>query len=48
MYIKPNDNPLPTSQSDCRSKVAIALCTVGIVLFGICSCLYEWIAAAAY
>ena len=48
MYIKPNDNPLPTFQSDCSSKVAIALCTVGIVLFGICSCLYEWIAAAAY
>ena len=47
MYIKPNDNPLPTFQSDCSSKVAIALCTVGIVLFGVCSCIYDWLTSVA-
>ena len=47
MYIKPCDNPLPTFQSDCNSKLALAICTAGIVLFGICSCIFDWIAAAA-
>lgn len=47
MYIKPCDNPLPTFQSDCNSKLALAICTAGIVLFGVCSCIFDWIAAAA-
>ena len=46
MYIKPCDNPLPTFKSDCSSKVALAICTAGIALFGICSCIFDWIAAA--
>ena len=47
MYIKSSENPLPTFKSDCDSKLALALCTIGIVLFGICSCIFDWIAAAA-
>ena len=28
------------------SKIALAVCTAGIALFGVVSCIYEWIAAA--
>ena len=47
MYIKKTTTPLPTFQSDTNSKLALALCTLGIVAFGIFSCIYNWIAAAA-
>ena len=40
------DNPLPAFQSDVNTKIAMALCTAGVALFGVCSCIYEWIAAA--
>ena len=46
-YIKKTTTPLPTFQSDVNSKLALALCTLGIVAFGIFSCIYNWIAAAA-
>ena len=46
MYITKTDSPLPTFQSDVNTKVSMALCTAGVALFGICSCIYEWIAAA--
>ncbi len=46
MYIKPTDSPLPTFKSDVNTKVALALCTAGIILFGIVSCIYDWIYAA--
>ena len=41
------DTPLPTFKSDCNSKLALAICTAGIVLFGVCSCIFDWISAAA-
>ncbi len=47
MYIKHSDNPLPTFKSDCNTKLALALCTTGILLFGIFSYVYQWIATAA-
>lgn len=47
MYINNEDAPLPTFRSDCNTRLALALCTVGIVAFGVFSCVYEWIAAAA-
>ena len=47
MYITKTDSPLPTFQSDANTKVALAVCTVGIALFGIVSCIYQWIAAAS-
>ncbi len=46
MYITKTDSPLPTFQSDQASKIALAVCTAGIALFGVVSCIYEWIAAA--
>lgn len=46
MYITKTDSPMPTFKSDINTKIAMTICTVGVVLFGICSCLYEWIAAA--
>ena len=47
MYITKTDSPLPTFQSDCWSRTALALCTAGVVAFGVVSCIYNWIAAAA-
>ena len=46
MYINHSDSPMPEFKSDCNTKFALAICTTGIVLFGVCSCVYEWIAAA--
>ena len=39
------DSPLPTFKSDLNTKVALALCTAGIILFGVCSYFYNWIYA---
>ena len=47
MYIKHSDTPLPTFRSACSTKLALAICTVGIVAFGICSFVYDWIFMAA-
>ena len=47
MYIKPSDSPLPTFKTDVNTRVALAICTAGIVLFGICSCLYDYLFAAS-
>ena len=46
MYITKTDEPLQTFQSDGATKIALGICTAGIALFGIVSCIYEWIAAA--
>ena len=46
MYIKKTTTPLPEFKSDSNTKLALALCTVGIAAFGILSCIYDWIAAA--
>ena len=47
MYIKSSDNPLPTFKSDESTKIALGICTAGIALFGICSCIYDWLFAAS-
>lgn len=46
MYIKQTDSPLPTFKSDVNTKLALAICTAGIILFGVCSFFYNWIYAA--
>ena len=46
MYITKTDSPLPTFKSDEATKIALGICTVGITLFGVVSCIYEWIASA--
>ena len=47
MYIKPSDNPLPAFKTDISTRLALAVCTVGIALFGICSCIYDWLFASS-
>src|SRR5574344_243851 len=47
MYIMPNEAPIPTFKSDCGTKLSLVVCTAGIVLFGIVSCVYNWVFAAA-
>ena len=46
MYIKQEANPLPAFATDTATKISLVICTAGICLFGIVSCIYEWIAAA--
>jgi NADH-quinone oxidoreductase subunit N len=47
MYIKPAESPLPTFRTESSTRLALVLCTVGIALFGICSCIYDWLFAAS-
>ena len=46
MYIKQTDTPLPTFKSDFNTKLALAICTLGIAVCGVCSFFYDWISAA--
>lgn len=46
MYINKTETPLPTFQSDNNTRLALAFCTIGILAFGVCSCVYDWLAAA--
>ena len=46
MYINKNENPLPAFKSDCNTRLALAICTLGVALFGVCSYVYDWIFAA--
>jgi len=46
MYITKEEHPLPAFATDGSTKLSLAICTAGICLFGICSCVYEWIASA--
>ena len=46
MYINKTDTPIATFQSDGATRTALALCTVGVLLFGVCSCVYGWLVAA--
>ena len=41
MFINKTENPLPTFKSDCNTRLALAICTAGILLFGVASCIYE-------
>ena len=47
MYIKQEDHPLPAFAHGHAINASLAICTIGIVLFGVCSCIYQWIASAA-
>lgn len=48
MFIRPNDNPLPTFRSHVSTRLALAVCTLGIVAFGLCSYVFDWIYAAGH
>ena len=43
MYIKQTDTPLPTFRTERTTQIALAVCILGIALFGICSCLYDYL-----
>ena len=47
MYITKTDSPLATFRSDEATRIALGVCPVGVALFGVCSCVFDWIAAAA-
>ena len=47
MYIKKTTKPLPAFESDSATKLALALCTTGIILFGVASFIYEWLSGVA-
>ncbi len=47
MYIKQADSPMPTFRTEFSTRVALVVCTVGIALFGICSCIYDWLFKAS-
>lgn len=43
MFIRHNDNPLPSFRSHLYTRMALAVCVLGIVLFGVCSYVYNWV-----
>ena len=47
MYIKKTETPLPTFKSACSTKLALAICTAGVLLIGVCSAVFDWISAAS-
>ena len=47
MYIKKTATPLPAFRSDNATKLALALCTAGIVIFGVWSGIYEWLSSVS-
>lgn len=46
MYINKTDTPLAPFQSDSATRTALALCTIGVLFFGVCSCVYGWLVQA--
>jgi NADH-quinone oxidoreductase subunit N len=47
MYIKQTDTPLPTFKTDANTRLALIVCILGIVLFGICSYIYDYFYAVS-
>ena len=47
MYINKTETPLPTFKTDGSTRFALAVCTAGIALFGVCSCIYKWLFVAS-
>lgn len=48
MYIKPNEAPIAKFQSDGYTRVALALCAIGVVAFGLGGVFYNYINGLAY
>lgn len=47
MYITKEEHPLPTFRNAKSVNLSLAICTLGILLCAVCSCVYEWISSAA-
>ncbi len=41
MYIDSSENPIPTFKSNCYMRISLVLSLVGILAFGLLSCLYQ-------
>lgn len=48
MYIKKNDAPIASFQSDCGTRVALLICLAGVILFGLAGCIYNYIDSFSY
>ena len=47
MYINNDGEALPTFKMDCNTKLTLTVCTAGVLLFGVASCIYDAVHAAA-
>lgn len=47
MYINNDGEPIKTFKMDCNTKITLAVCTAGVLFFGIASCIYDALHAAA-
>lgn len=48
MYIKPSEHPIDSFRSDCATRTALAICTLGVVLLGIAGVVYNYIDGFSY
>ena len=48
MYIKGNDAPIATFRSDNYTRVALALCTIGVIALGLGGVFYNYISGFSY
>ena len=48
MYIQPNESPIATFRSDNYTRLALLICTAGVVFLGIASIVYNYIDALSY
>lgn len=48
MYIKPNESPISTFKSDGYTRVALAICTIGVLALGIGGVFYNYISGFSY
>ncbi|EJX01491.1 hypothetical protein EVA_10404, partial [gut metagenome] len=46
--IKPNESPIATFKSDGYSRLALALCTLGVLVLGLGGVFYSYIDAFSY
>ena len=47
MYINNDGEALPTFKMDGNTKLTLVICTAGVMLFGVVSCIYEALHSAA-
>ncbi len=47
MYINNDGDPIKTFKMDCNTKITLAICTAGVLFFGVASYIYDALYAAA-
>lgn len=48
MYIRKNEHPIASFRSDNYSRAALTICTLGVILLGLVSMIYDYIATLGY